>query len=220
MNQVQKRGAQLTAMRRAKANKIKKQIRESGPQPLPEEPTLIDASDLPLLSNDNGNSKYRPEYASFAKEMCRLGATDIEVARGLGISLSCLWRWQAKYDDFFRAFLEGKEHCDDRVERALYHRAVGYSYPAVKIMNYQGQPVVVPYIEHVPPDVGAASKWLKSRRKEQWGEQQEINITGDESFKQIWLAISTGQILPMIEGEVVKEEDYVEAEIIEEDEDA
>jgi hypothetical protein len=82
-------------------------------------------------------------------------------------------------------------------------------------MNYQGQPVVVPYIEHVPPDVGAASKWLKSRRKEQWGEQQEINITGDESFKQIWLAISTGQILPMIEGEVVKEEDYVEAEIIE-----
>jgi hypothetical protein len=219
MNQVQRRGAQLTAMRRAKAESIKKQIRQDGPSPLPGDPLLVDPSDSPLaVSKDNGNSKYRPEYANFAREMCRLGATDIEVARGLGISLSCLWRWQSKYDDFFRAFLEGKEHCDDRVERALYHRAVGYSYPAVKIFNNQGQPLVVPYIEHIPPDVGAASKWLKSRRKEKWGDQQEINITGEEGFKNLWLAISTGQILPMIDGETIKEDDdYVEAEIIEDD---
>lgn len=214
MNQDQKRGAQLTAMRRAKAARIKKQIREEGTTPLPDNPPLIDASDLPLPINDNGNSKYRPEYANFAREMCRLGATDVEVARGLGISLSCLWRWQSKYEDFFKAFLEGKDHCDDRVERALYHRAVGYSYPAVKIMNHQGVPVVVPYMEHIPPDVGAATKWLKSRRKEQWGDQQEINITGDESFASIWQAISTGQILPMIESSVV-EDDFLEAEIIE-----
>jgi len=159
----------------------------------------MDASDL-LLDGDKrkARSKYLPQYANIAAEMCRLGATDIEVARGLGISLSCLWRWQSQHEEFFRAFLEGKDHCDDRVERALYHRAVGYSHPDLHISNYQGTPVVVPYIKHIPPDVAAASRWLKSRRKEQWAENQEINLKGDDAFNEMWKAISAGQVLPVL----------------------
>lgn len=205
-------GAQLTARRRASAERIRRKIRAEGRSEEPDNPPLIDATDIALGDKPHGNSRYRKEYANFARQMCKLGATDIEVAKGLGISLSCLWKWQSQNDDFFQAFLEGKDACDDRVERALYHRAVGYSHPTVKIMNYQGSPVVVPYIEHLPPDVAAASRWLKSRRKEQWGETQSLQIQGDEMFTDIWNAIATGQVLPMLKG--------VDYQDVEEEEDA
>lgn len=193
-------GGRLTAARRAAAERIRADIRENGRSYAPKEPPLVNAADLlPAKGKKRGvKSKYRPEYAAFAAEMCRLGATDVEVARGLGISLSCLWRWQGEHETFFRAFLEGKDYCDDRVERALYHRAVGYSYPDLNISTYEGRPVVVPYIKHVIPDVGAASRWLKSRRKEKWGETQEISLKGDDAFAEMWKAISTGQVLPVL----------------------
>jgi hypothetical protein len=57
-----------------------------------------------------------------------------------------------------------------RVERSLYERANGYNYEAVRIFMPAGseQPVVVHYVEHCPPDVGAAFIWLKNRDPERW----------------------------------------------------
>lgn len=194
-----RRGAQLTSMRRANAAKLKAEMAANGPSPLPKEPALIDPSDLiPTDPHKHHADKYDPKYAGFAREMCRLGATDMEVARGLGVSLSVVWRWQAKYEDFFKAFIENKDFCDERVERSLYQRAVGYSYPNVKIFNNGGEPVVVPYIEHVIPDVAAQSKWLKARRRNVWGDKQELNLKGDEAFNEMWNAICTGQVLTLL----------------------
>jgi hypothetical protein len=44
-----------------------------------------------------------------------------------------------------------------RTSRSLYERANGYNYDAVKIFMPAGakQPVVVHYVEHMPPDVTA-----------------------------------------------------------------
>jgi hypothetical protein len=63
-----------------------------------------------------------------------------------------------------------------RVERSPYERANGYSYEAVKIFMPAGskQPVVVHYTEHCPPDVGAASIWLKNRDPERWRDTQNV----------------------------------------------
>ena len=54
-----------------------------------------------------------------------------------------------------------KEVADERVGRALYHRAIGYSHPAVKVLtvalgNNAGSKVVrEEYTEHYPPDTAA-----------------------------------------------------------------
>ena len=198
---IKRRGARLTAARRASAARIRAEFKEHGRPPIGEEPALFDASNLCLGDPTKEKKSYKPEYCDIVREICQLGGTDIQVARALHVSLSVLWSWQARYEEFFKAFLAGKDFADDRVERALYHRAVGYSHPQVKIFNHQGTPVVVPYIEHLPPDVGAASRWLKSRRKEVWAEKTEINLSGDEAFNQMWQAISTGQVLPLLTGE-------------------
>jgi hypothetical protein len=36
------------------------------------------------------------------------------------------------------------------------------------------QPVVVHYVEHLPPDVGAAFIWLKNRDPEHWRDVQNV----------------------------------------------
>ena len=63
-----------------------------------------------------------------------------------------------------------------RVKRSLYARAVGYNYEAVKIFMpaNREKPVIVPYIEHVPPDVTACIFWLENRDPQHWRDVQNV----------------------------------------------
>jgi hypothetical protein len=75
----------------------------------------------------------------------------------------------------------GKKEVDERVERSLYQRAVGYSYETVKVFLPYGsqEPVYAPYIEHVPPDTTAATWWLKNRNPAQWRDAWQLeHVTG------------------------------------------
>lgn len=121
---------------------------------------------------------YRKEYCDIAKRLCEAGATDYELARVLRIHPATLYRWFASHPEFREAVKLGKEPADDRVERSLYHRAVGYDHETLKIMQDKGAPVIVRHIEHVPPDPGAAFNWLKNRRPDQWRDRREL--TGAE----------------------------------------
>jgi hypothetical protein len=58
----------------------------------------------------------------------------------------------------------------------LDERANGYSYDAVKIFMPAGskQPVVVHYVEHMPPDVTAGIFWLGNRDPENWRDVQNV----------------------------------------------
>jgi hypothetical protein len=55
-----------------------------------------------------------------------------------------------------------------RVERSLYERANGYNYDAVKIFMPAGakQPVVVHYVEHMPPDTRALKLFAYEQERE------------------------------------------------------
>ena len=109
--------------------------------------------------------------------MCQLGATDSDLAEALGLSTRTIWRWRSTYGEFCHALKVGKGPTDDRVERSLYQRAVGYSYNAVKVMQNNGEPVYAEYVEHVPPDPGAAKLWLTNRRPEEWRDKTYNELT-------------------------------------------
>lgn len=123
-------------------------------------------------------SKYDPALCEQAANLCAQGATDFEVAEFLGVHVATVYRWRNEYPLFCEALKVGKEAADDRVESSLYHRAVGYSFPAVKIMQDKGSAVIVPYTEHVPPDVGALTLWLTNRRGKTWRSKQALEHTG------------------------------------------
>jgi hypothetical protein len=88
-------------------------------------------------------------------------------------------RWRLEHPEFCDATKVGKEIADDRMERSLYERGVGYTVDAVKIFNDGGKPLVVPYQQHVPPDVSAAKHWLHNRRPDRWRERTDNNLTID-----------------------------------------
>jgi hypothetical protein len=122
------------------------------------------------VGNGGGGRKtvYSPRLAVIARKCCERGMTDIEVADMLGIGLATLYRWKVEYPAFSRVFKLGKEAADDRVERTLYNRAVGYDYSAEKpVMTRHGQKTMR-YRAHLPPDTAAAVWYLKNRRPGQW----------------------------------------------------
>lgn len=110
----------------------------------------------------------------------RQGATDFEVAQAFGVSPAVITYWRSKDPDFDRALRVHAEVADDRVERALFHKATGYSFHAEKIhVSADGVVTRVPYIEHVAPDNTAMIFWLKNRRRDRWRDQQDVKVEGE-----------------------------------------
>jgi hypothetical protein len=116
-------------------------------------------------------SGYKKEYAAQARKLCELGAVDADVADFFGVNRTTLWRWAARNKELAEAMTAGKDIADNRVERSLYHRAIGYSHPDVHVSNYQGEITLTPIEKHYPPDTGACVFWLKNRKG--WRDRQE-----------------------------------------------
>lgn len=124
---------------------------------------------------------YKPKFCREAAKLCELGATDVELADFFEVDVRTIYRWQAANKEFSQSLRTGKDAADNRVERSLYHKAVGYKHDAVKIFMPSGaeKPVYAPYVEHVPPDTTAGIFWLKNRRRNDWRDRIEHSSDPD-----------------------------------------
>lgn len=130
-----------------------------------------------LKRKSGGQTRWQDHYLPIAKRLCEtLGATDVEVAKVLGVSVRTLRRWVAEREDLRHALKLAKGVADERVVNSLYHRAIGYTHRAVKIFQDKGVPVIVPYENHVPPDTTACIFWLKNRDRANWRDMQDLNV--------------------------------------------
>jgi hypothetical protein len=137
---------------------------------------------------------YHPRFVEIARAMCRLGATDFDLAQEFGVRTETIWYWRCKYPEFSNSTLEGKEAFDNRIERSLAQRAAGYSYHSEKVFQYEGTIVRAETVEHVPPDVSAIRLWLMNRRPDKWRDKSEVKLDGSDAFLKVWQAISDGTI--------------------------
>lgn len=137
------------------------------------------------------NSSFKPEYVNRAALAYQVGLTDQEFADLLGVTRLTILNWSTRYPEFADAMRNGKALADERVERALYSRAVGYSFESEEIFLRSkpartvrkngkkkkvggGTEVIrVKTMKHVPPDVTAQIFWLKNRRRDQWRDVQK-----------------------------------------------
>jgi hypothetical protein len=121
---------------------------------------------------------YSADIAEQCYRLALLGADRDQMADILLVSIGTFKEWLEAHDDLFAAVTRGRAAADAHIAQALYHRARGYSHPAVKIfLNKQGEPVIVPYTEHYPPDTMAAIFWLKNRRPDLWRDKQDIDMS-------------------------------------------
>lgn len=111
--------------------------------------------------DDRGRpTDYRPEYDARALDMCRLGATDAQLAEAFDVSERTINRWRVTHESFAIASRVGKEYADERIRQTFYNVAHGYEYDEEyidKAGNKQTRRVVV------PPNVTALAKWAAAR---------------------------------------------------------
>lgn len=117
---------------------------------------------------------YRPEFCQEVEKLCTTGATDSEIAEYFDVSDRTIYRWKALYPEFCQALKSGKALADERVERSLYHKAIGYTFQSEKVFQFQGAIVRAETTEHVPPDTTAGIFWLKNRRPDVWRDKSEV----------------------------------------------
>lgn len=125
-------------------------------------------------------SKFKPEFVAQAEKLCRLGATDMELADFFDVDVRTLYRWKGEQEAFCQALKAGKGESDDRVERSLFARANGYEHDEVDIRVVAGEIVQTPIRKYYPPDTTAAIFWLKNRRPAEWRETKAVELTGKD----------------------------------------
>lgn len=123
-------------------------------------------------------SKFKPEFVAQAEKLCKLGATDMEMADFFEVEVRTLYRWKTENEAFCQALKSGKDEADDRVERSLYARANGYEHDEVDIRVVGGGIVQTPIRKYYPPDTTAAIFWLKNRKAKEWREVKAVELTG------------------------------------------
>lgn len=125
-------------------------------------------------------SKFNPFICEQALKLCKLGATDKELADFFGISEKTLNTWKTDHPEFLQSLKAGKEQADAEVASKLFHRATGYSHPEVHVSNYQGDVTLTPLTKHYPPDTTAAIFWLKNRQRDKWRDRTDHEHTGKD----------------------------------------
>ncbi|MET3390651.1 hypothetical protein ABIC33_001274 [Variovorax sp. 1140] len=125
-------------------------------------------------------SKFKDEFIVQARKLCKLGATDMEVADFFGVDVRTLYRWKGEQPKFCQALKAGKDEADDRVERSLYARAIGYEHDDIDIRVVDGKIVQTKLRKYYPPDTTAGIFWVKNRRPDLWREAKAVELTGKD----------------------------------------
>lgn len=122
-------------------------------------------------------SSYKPEYVAIAAKLCRLGATDDDLAEAFGVSDTTIDNWKNAHPEFLGSLKAAKEEADAEVVKSLYQRAKGYEHPDVHASSYEGQVTLTPITKHYPPDTTACIFWLKNRQPKSWRDKVEADLT-------------------------------------------
>lgn len=124
-------------------------------------------------------TKYKAEYAKQAAKLCSLGATDAQLADFFEVAVSTVALWKVQHRPFSDAIRVPKAQADARVEESLYKRALGYEHDESDIRVIEGALVITPIRKHYPPDTAAAIFWLKNRKKDEWRDKLDHEVSGN-----------------------------------------
>lgn len=134
---------------------------------------------------------YKEEYNIQVEKLCRLGATDKEIADFFDVHEDTINEWKKVHSEFSVSIKRGKIEADSNVAQRLYERAMGFEHDSeeIKVVSVgqgEGSSVErVPIRKIYPPDATAAIFWLKNRRPKEWRDKQQMDIehSGNVVFK-------------------------------------
>lgn len=125
-----------------------------------------------------GRNYYKPEFCEKARNLCLLGASDVQLAAALNVSVSALNAWKKKYPEFLEAIQSGKIIADSLVGNSLFKMATGFTRPEIDIRVIKGQIVKTEIERYYPPSFPAVAFYLTNRQREIWRHHQELEHSG------------------------------------------
>ncbi len=142
-------------------------------------------------------TKYKPEYAEQAYELCLLGVTDAQLATYFEVNEDTIHEWKKVHPEFSESLRRGKLQADGKIAAALFKRALGFQYDEttwekielkaasqddIKIEAFKRKVVT----KTVVPDTGAITLWLKNRQKELWRDNElDFDSLTDEQLDKL-----------------------------------
>jgi hypothetical protein len=117
--------------------------------------------------------KFKEEYKEQALKLCSKGFTDSDLANFWNVDERTVNNWKTKYPEFFQSLKDGKQFCDEEIEKSLFNRAKGYTVKEVRSDANGGSETV----KELPPDTTACIFWLKNRKPKEWRDKVETDIT-------------------------------------------
>jgi len=109
--------------------------------------------------------------------MALLGATDVQVAGVLGVSIKTVEYWKREKPEFLEALNRGKMEADSKVAEALYNAAIGYDYEEDIVSIFKGEVTKTRVKRYKHGNPWASARWLSIRQRSLWHESQSIDIT-------------------------------------------
>lgn len=121
-------------------------------------------------------TKYKTEYCKQAAKLCKLGATDADLAEFFEVDEDTIYEWKNVHKQFSDSTVLGKSNHDAEIELALARRAKGF----MRVKQVFGPEGTIEMLqEEVPPDTNACSLWLRNRQPQRWRDKQEIEHSGE-----------------------------------------
>ena len=130
---------------------------------------------------------YKRSFNKQVEKLCKLGATDKELADFFDVCEKTINNWKTKYPQFLQSIKKGKQIADMNVANSLYKRAVGYTGKDIKrkfktiVVDDVSKEVECEREEatkHFSPDVTAQIFWLKNRQPKKWRDTK--TLAGDK----------------------------------------
>lgn len=124
------------------------------------------------------------------------GLTNKDIAKSMGVAYSTFREWAKKFPALSAPLKKGKQNAIDKVENALFKKAVGYDYDEttykrmkvkekvrdengdIQTITVEKEVKVKRVSKHVAPDTGAAAFFLKNRDPENWKDKKETQLSG------------------------------------------
>lgn len=117
----------------------------------------------------------------FVKSAARMGNSEEEIAKQLGVSYSTFREYKKKHPELQNALREGADDANGAVVNALHRRALGYTATVRKVFKLKkpiiedgkkiAEEEVLETAEedvHVPADTKAIIFWLTNRNSTEW----------------------------------------------------
>lgn len=127
------------------------------------------------IDKNNGRpTEYKSSYNLQVQKLCKLGATDKDIADFFNVCEATINNWKKEYPRFLESIKKGKVIADIKVSESLFKRATGYKHKEDKFFCYEGQIITQKTTKHYAPDTTAMIFWLKNRKPSMWKDKQEV----------------------------------------------